>query len=99
MLILLWMNADLTMIFFLGLSIRICLNMGGDDITECLLVLLERIHFPYRDVDLSRSYDWSLMEDLKAKLCTMAEVSRNLCFSSYPVPRPSPLYSHPTIGY
>lgn len=49
--------------------------MGGDDITEFLLALLERIHFPYRDVDLSHSYDWNLIEELKAKLCTLAEVS------------------------
>ncbi|KAJ6581573.1 hypothetical protein B0H19DRAFT_1115890 [Mycena capillaripes] len=52
---------------------RLNLNMGGDDITEFLYVLLERIHFPYRDINLARSYDWSVMEDLKARLCTLAE--------------------------
>lgn len=50
------------------------LNIGGDDITEFLYVLLERINFPYRDMDLRRSYDWNLMEDLKSRLCTLAEV-------------------------
>ena len=50
------------------------LNMGGDDITEFLNVLLEKICFPYRDIDLARSYDWKVMEDLKARLCTLAEV-------------------------
>ena len=50
------------------------LNMGGNDITEFLYVLLSRINFPYKEVDLSRSYDWSLMEDLKARLCTLTEV-------------------------
>lgn len=50
------------------------LNIGGDDITEFLYVLLQRIHFPYRDLDLTRSYDWNVMEDLKARLCTLAEV-------------------------
>jgi actin-related protein len=50
--------------------------MGGDDITEFLYILLDRINFPYRDINLARSYDWSLMEDLKARLCTLAEVSR-----------------------
>lgn len=49
--------------------------MGGDDITEFLYVLLDRICFPYRGLDLSRSYDWNVMEDLKARLCTLAEVS------------------------
>jgi actin-related protein 8 len=51
-----------------------CLNMGGDDITEFLYVLLERINFPYREVNLARWYDWNVMEDLKARLCTLAEV-------------------------
>jgi actin-related protein 8 len=50
------------------------LNIGGDDITEFLYVLLERINFPYRDIDLARSYDWNIMEDLKSRLCTLAEV-------------------------
>ena len=50
------------------------LSMGGDDITEFRYVLLDRICFPYRDLDLSRSYDWNVMEDLKARLCTLAEV-------------------------
>ncbi|KAJ7091416.1 hypothetical protein B0H15DRAFT_836015 [Mycena belliarum] len=52
---------------------RLNLNMGGDDITEFLYVLLERIRFPYRDINLARSYDWSVMDELKAKLCTLAE--------------------------
>ena len=49
--------------------------MGGDDITEFLYVLLQEIKFPYRSCDLTRSYDWSVMEDLKARLCTLVEVS------------------------
>ncbi|EGN96670.1 hypothetical protein SERLA73DRAFT_111324 [Serpula lacrymans var. lacrymans S7.3] len=52
---------------------KMSLNMGGDDITEFLYVLLERISFPYRDINLSRWYDWNVMEDLKARLCTLAE--------------------------
>lgn len=52
---------------------RITLNMGGNDITEFLYVLLERISFPYRDINLARWYDWAVMEDLKARLCTLAE--------------------------
>ncbi|OBZ74041.1 putative actin-related protein 8 [Grifola frondosa] len=52
---------------------RMTLSMGGDDITEFLYVLLERISFPYRDMNLARSYDWNIMEDLKARLCTLAE--------------------------
>ena len=48
--------------------------MGGDDISEFLYVLLQKINFPYRELDLARSYDWAVMEDLKARLCTLAEV-------------------------
>lgn len=50
------------------------LNMGGDAITEFLYILLQKINFPYRDLDLARSYDWNVMEDIKARLCTLAEV-------------------------
>ena len=53
---------------------RILLNSGGDDITEFLYVLLQKISFPYKVIDLTRSYDWNLMEDLKARLCTLLEV-------------------------
>lgn len=50
------------------------LNMGGDDITEFLYVLLTCIKFPYRDIDLNHSYDWNVLEDLKSRLCTLADV-------------------------
>ena len=49
--------------------------MGGNDITGFLSVLMQKINFPYKDLDLAQSYDWSVMEDLKARLCTLAEVS------------------------
>ncbi|TFK39862.1 nucleus protein [Crucibulum laeve] len=52
---------------------RMFLNIGGDDITEFLAVLLGRISFPYRELNLARSYDWNVMEDLKSRLCTLAE--------------------------
>lgn len=52
------------------------LNIGGDDITEFLFVLLERISFPYKDLNLAKSYDWNVMEDLKARICTLLEVRR-----------------------
>ena len=50
------------------------LSIGGDDITEFLYVLLRRIKFPYKEMDLNLSYDWNVMEDLKARLCTLADV-------------------------
>ena len=57
------------------------LSIGGDDITEFLYVLLRRIKFPYKDIDLNHSYDWNVMEDLKSRLCTLADV----CVSNPPV--------------
>ena len=53
--------------------------MGGNDITEFLYVLLEKVGFPYRDINLARSYDWKVMEDLKSRLCTLAEVCCAAC--------------------
>ena len=58
------------------------LNMGGDDITEFLYVLLERIKFPYRDIDLNNSYDWQVMEDLKSKFCSLADVRNDIVISN-----------------
>jgi actin-related protein 8 len=59
--------------------------MGGDYITEFLYVLLDRICFPYRDIDLARSYDWSVMEDLKSRLCTLTEVRLEALYGFFSV--------------
>ncbi len=62
---------------------RLRLGVGGDDITEFLYVLLKRIKLPYREMDLVRSYDWNVMEDLKTQICTLTEVCHSL---SSPMP-------------
>ncbi|TFK85506.1 actin-like ATPase domain-containing protein [Polyporus arcularius HHB13444] len=67
---------------------RMVLSMGGNDITEFLYVLLEKIGFPYSDCDLARSYDWSVMEELKARLCTLAEGDVALNLYDFSVRRP-----------
>ncbi|KIK95252.1 hypothetical protein PAXRUDRAFT_827189 [Paxillus rubicundulus Ve08.2h10] len=74
---------------------RMSLNMGGDDITEFLYVLLERISFPYRDINLARWHDWLVMEDLKSRLCTLAEGDVALNLYDFIVRR----YGHPTEKY
>ncbi|KAF8141563.1 hypothetical protein EV363DRAFT_1308450 [Boletus edulis] len=74
---------------------RMSLNMGGDDITEFLYVLLERINFPYRDINLARWHDWLVMEDLKSRLCTLAEGDVALNLYDFVVRR----YGHPTEKY
>jgi len=61
--------------------------MGGNDITEFLYVLLERINFPYRDIDLARWHDWLVMEDLKSRLCTLAEVRTLIDFIGHLIKR------------
>ncbi|EMD39130.1 hypothetical protein CERSUDRAFT_112814 [Gelatoporia subvermispora B] len=67
---------------------RMLLDMGGDDITEFFYVLLEKIGFPYKDVDLARSYDVVIIEDLKARLCTLAEGDVALNLYDFVVRRP-----------
>ncbi|EAU90511.2 nucleus protein [Coprinopsis cinerea okayama7 len=67
---------------------RLSLNMGGDDVTEFLHVLLQRIQFPYRTLDLNRSYDWAVLEDLKGRLCTLMESDVALNLYDFIVRRP-----------
>lgn len=50
------------------------MSIGGDDITEFLYVLLNKIRFPYKEMDLNRMHDWAVIEDLKCRICTLNEV-------------------------
>ena len=43
---------------------RMLLDFGGDDIVETFLQVVKRINFPYKDVDLNRSYDWEMCQRL-----------------------------------
>ncbi|OCF41209.1 hypothetical protein I317_04955 [Kwoniella heveanensis CBS 569] len=52
---------------------RMRLNYGGDDITAALVTILQRSNFPYRDLDLAKSQDWLMMDNLKNKICTLEE--------------------------
>ncbi|GAA6036805.1 hypothetical protein JCM8097_003487 [Rhodosporidiobolus ruineniae] len=52
---------------------RMVLDFGGDDITSFLHVLLMRINFPYKDADLTKWYDWTVIEDLKERLVVLSE--------------------------
>lgn len=55
------------------MNCRVKLNYGGDDITSALTHLLVASNFPYRELDLARSQDWLMMDNLKIKLCTLEE--------------------------
>ncbi|KAF9518979.1 hypothetical protein BS47DRAFT_1370856 [Hydnum rufescens UP504] len=57
---------------------RISLDYGGDDISEFFHLLLARIGLPYKEADLSRLYDWNMIEDLKTRSATLAEVDVDL---------------------
>ncbi|KAK7056412.1 Actin-like protein arp8 [Paramarasmius palmivorus] len=67
---------------------RMTLNMGGDDITELFYVLLNRIGFPYRELNLARSYDWNVIDTLKCSLCTLSEVDVALNLYDFVVRKP-----------
>lgn len=50
------------------------LDFAGDDITEFLHTLLIRTNFPYRDADLTRWHDFTLLEELKERMVVLSEV-------------------------
>lgn len=59
---------------------RMCLDYGGDEISELYLRMLERINFPYQGANLGRTYDWTMMEDLKQKSTSLAEVGSSFAY-------------------
>ncbi|KAI8603230.1 hypothetical protein EDD21DRAFT_302599 [Dissophora ornata] len=67
---------------------RAMLKYGGDDITRCFTSLINRTGFPYRDLDLTQTYDWRLMEELKEKWCTMNEADLTVQVYSFFVRKP-----------
>ncbi|KAF9199589.1 actin-like protein arp8 [Haplosporangium sp. Z 27] len=67
---------------------RAVLKYGGDDITRCFSALVKRTGFPYQELDLTQSYDWRLMEELKEKWCTMNEADLTVQVYSFFVRRP-----------
>jgi hypothetical protein len=61
-------------------SYSIQLLVGGNDVTEFLYVLLRRVGFPYKDADLSRTYDWAMLEQLKRSMCSLSEVRYTISY-------------------
>lgn len=49
---------------------RVKILFGGDDITIALAKLLMRSNFPYSELDLNKTYDWQLIQDLKHRFTT-----------------------------
>ncbi|GAA5893576.1 hypothetical protein JCM5296_007491 [Sporobolomyces johnsonii] len=52
---------------------RMVLDFGGDDITSFLFTLLMRNNFPYKEADLTKWYDWVVLEDLKERSIVLSE--------------------------
>lgn len=52
---------------------RVNIKTGGTDVTETFIKMMLYDHFPYRDINLKRRYDFLLGEELKHKFCTMKE--------------------------
>ena|SRR5690554_6075576 len=67
---------------------RAVLKYGGDDITRVFTALVKRTGFPYQELDLTQTYDWRLMEELKEKWCTMNEADLTVQVYSFFVRRP-----------
>ncbi|CEQ43221.1 SPOSA6832_05131 [Sporobolomyces salmonicolor] len=56
---------------------RMVLDFGGDDITSFLFTLLMRNNFPYKEADLTKWYDWVVLEELKERSIVLSEVRRS----------------------
>jgi actin-related protein 8 len=54
---------------------RMNLKYGGADVTELFIKMMLFDHFPYRDINLKRRYDFLLAEELKQKICSMDELA------------------------
>ncbi|KAF9947753.1 actin-like protein arp8 [Mortierella alpina] len=67
---------------------RAMLKYGGDDITRVFTALVKRTGFPYQELDLTQTYDWRLMEELKEKWCTMNEADLTVQVYSFFVRKP-----------
>ncbi|KAI9496327.1 hypothetical protein BDB00DRAFT_869624 [Zychaea mexicana] len=52
---------------------RMTIAIGGDDITKTFASFLLANRFPYAAINLAKSYDWRLAQELKEKWCTMNE--------------------------
>ncbi|BGP25622.1 actin-related protein 8 [Rhodotorula toruloides] len=57
---------------------RMILDFAGDDITSFLHTLLQRLNFPYKEADLSKWYDWIVLEDLKERSVVLSEADIGL---------------------
>ena len=50
------------------------LDFGGDDITKFLHALLSRNNFPYKEADMTRWHDFTVLDELKERIVVLGEV-------------------------
>lgn len=62
---------------------RVHLKTGGDDVTVALIKLLLQSQFPYREINLNRTYDWLLADEIKCKFGTTNDADITVQFNSF----------------
>ncbi|KAJ2103931.1 actin-like protein arp8 [Coemansia sp. S100] len=67
---------------------RVSIMYGGDDITRFLHSLFMRSNFPYHEASLSRSFDWTMINELREKYCTMNLSDVNIRLHNFFVRQP-----------
>ncbi|KAJ2751564.1 actin-like protein arp8 [Coemansia pectinata] len=67
---------------------RVSIMYGGDDITRFLHSLFMRSNFPYHEASLSRAYDWTMINELREKYCTMNLSDVNIRLHNFFVRQP-----------
>lgn len=71
----------------LAISSSMLMKFGGDDIAQTFTQVVKTIDFPYKEVDLTKNYDWDLMTWLAEQCCCFNEVSDPLTNASLSVIR------------
>ncbi|KAJ2488281.1 actin-like protein arp8 [Coemansia sp. RSA 2050] len=67
---------------------RVSVMYGGDDITRFLHSLFKHSSFPYHEASLSRNFDWTMINELREKYCTMNLSDVNIRLHNFFVRQP-----------
>ncbi|KAJ2390403.1 actin-like protein arp8 [Coemansia sp. RSA 2611] len=67
---------------------RVSIMYGGDDITRFLYSLFKQSNFPYHEASLNRNFDWTMINELREKYCTMNLSDVNIRLHNFFVRQP-----------
>ncbi|KAJ2416288.1 actin-like protein arp8 [Coemansia sp. RSA 2530] len=67
---------------------RVSIMYGGDDITRFLYSLFKQSNFPYHGASLNRNFDWTMINELREKYCTMNLSDVNIRLHNFFVRQP-----------